>query len=335
MDATRAAAFFDLDKTVIARASMVAFGRPLYRAGLISRWLLVRALYGQLVYLYAGADEARITRMREVVLRLTKGWEQERVRTVVRDTLGDVIDPIVFDEAIDLIRQHQAAGRPVYIVSASPEEIVEPLAGYLGVDGYIATRSKLDEHGRYAGEMEFYSYGPHKADAMRDLAAKDGIDLSESFAYSDSATDLPMLECVGHPVAVNPDRELARRARAEEWEVRSFTRRVRLRDRVSMPPAGPTAAVGGGLAATIAGVVVWWWLRRDPTPPPPTMWERYRVRVRAPLARRRGPSSQRTQRVQRGSAEGAASSWRRSLSRHDDTRGRGSHRRSLRVLHRA
>ena len=261
------AAFFDLDKTVIARASMVAFGRPLYREGLISRWLLLRALYGQLVYLYLGADEARMARMRRSVLALTKGWEQATVSRIVREALAEVVEPIVYDEALQLIREHREAGRRVYLVSASPEEIVAPLARYLGVDDIIATRARLDGDGRYSGELEFYAFGPYKAEAMEALAASEGIDLSASWAYSDSATDIPMLACVGHPVAVNPDRELARMARREGWEVRLFVRKVRLRDRVAMPPAGPTAAIGGGLAAAVAGLVVWWWVRRDDADP--------------------------------------------------------------------
>jgi HAD superfamily hydrolase (TIGR01490 family) len=263
------AAFFDLDKTVIAKASMVAFGKPLYRAGLVSRWLLLRALYGQLVYLYLGADEDRMATMQESVLRVTKGWDRAHVASIVRETLEEVIEPIVFDEALDLIRDHKAAGRRVFIVSASPEEIVAPLAHHLGVDEAIATRAEIDEHGRYTGKVEFYSYGPFKADAMREIAAARGIDLEASYAYSDSATDIPMLEVVGHPVAVNPDRELARVAAERGWEVRVFTHRVRLRDRVRMPPPGPTAAVGGGLAATAAaGTAAWWWLRRSAAPAP-------------------------------------------------------------------
>jgi HAD superfamily hydrolase (TIGR01490 family) len=262
------AAFFDLDKTVIARASMVAFGRPLYREGLISRWILLRALYGQLVYLYVGADHERIHRMRDSVLALTKGWHQDRVRQIVRETLLEVVEPIVFDEAVDLIRAHQSEGRRVFIVSASPEEIVEPLAEYLSADGVIATRSRVDDEGRYTGEVDFYSYGPFKADAIRAVADEQGIDLAGSFAYSDSATDLPMLEAVGHPVAVNPDRELARVAKEREWEVRWFTHKVRLRHRVPRPQAKHTAVVGGGVAAAAAGLLVWWLLRRAPATGP-------------------------------------------------------------------
>src|SRR5205823_14420402 len=204
------AAFFDLDKTVIARASMVAFGRPFYRHGLISRRLMLRGLWGQLVYLHAGADEDRLARMRESVLALTKGWEQAQVRRIVREALTDVVTPIIYAEALELIDEHRAAGRRVFIVSASPEEIVAPLAEHLDVDEAIASRARIDADGCYTGEMEFYAYGANKAEAMRDIAEHEGIDLRRSWAYSDSATDLPMLEAVGHPVVVNPDRGLGR-----------------------------------------------------------------------------------------------------------------------------
>jgi HAD superfamily hydrolase (TIGR01490 family) len=273
------AAFFDLDKTVIARASMVAFGGPLYRAGLLSRWLLLRALYGQLVYLYLGADEARMARMREAALRVTAGWSRDHIRSLVRETLEEVIEPIIYEEALDLIRHHQAAGHEVFIVSASPEEIVVPLAEYLGVEHVIATRPEVDEHGRYSGGVAFYSYGPTKVEAMEEAAARDGLDLSASWAYSDSITDLPMLSAVGHPVACNPDRALARVAAERGWEIRIFSRPVRMRDRVSMPTPGQAAAVSGGLAALAGAVAAFLVLRRRR---PPTR----RERLAAVLARR-------------------------------------------------
>jgi HAD superfamily hydrolase (TIGR01490 family) len=267
------AAFFDLDKTVIARASMVAFGKPLYRAGLVSRWLLLRALYGQLVYLYLGADEDRMARMRESALRVTVGWQRDHILSLVRETMDEVIDPIVYEEALDLIREHQAAGRRVFIISASPEEVVIPLTEYLGADEAIATRPRVDDEGRYTGEIEFYSYGPFKAEAIQRVAERDGIDLEASWGYSDSATDIPMLEAVGHPVAVNPDRPLAEYADEQGWEVRTFAEPVRLRSRVSMPTPAATAAVSGGLATIVGGAVAWWWLRREPAP---SRWQRVR-----------------------------------------------------------
>lgn len=287
------AAFFDLDKTVIARASMVAFGRPFYREGLISRRHVLRALYGQLVYMHLGASEQKLARIRASVLRLTQGWEQARVRRIVRETLDEVIEPIVYAEAAELIGEHKAAGRRVFIVSASPEELVQPLADYLGVRETIASRAQVDEHGRYTGTMAFYAYGPRKAEAMREIAEREGVDLAASYAYSDSYTDAPMLEAVGHPVAVNPDRMLLKLARERGWEVRHFSRPVPLRPRrVPTPAAGPTAAVGGVLVAGAAGALVWWRARGRPVAaPPPTGWQRVTRRAaswRPPCPRRRG-----------------------------------------------
>jgi HAD superfamily hydrolase (TIGR01490 family) len=279
------AAFFDLDKTVIAKASMVAFGRPLYRQGLISRRLLVRALYGQLVYMHLGASESKLERMRESVLALTKGWEQARVSNIVRETLTDVLEPIIYAEALELIGEHRAAGRKVFIVSASPEEIVAPLGEFLGVDAAIASRARVED-GRYTGEMEVYAFGPHKAVCMRHAAAEEGIDLERSYAYSDSATDIPMLEVVGHPVAVNPDRELLKVARERGWEVRRFVHPVRLRDRVPVPPAGPTAAAAVTALAG-AGAAFVWWKRHHPSVPLPAPTPMGRL---VGGARRRGPS---------------------------------------------
>ena len=266
------AAFFDLDKTVIAKPSMVAFGRPLYDAGMISRWLIARAMWSNLLFHYLGADEERMRKFRESALRITRGWDQALISGVVRDALHEVIEPIVYDEALDLIREHRDAGRRVFIISASPEEIVAPLAQYLGVDEAIASRAELDADGRYTGNVEFWSYGPYKAEAIHAAAARYGIDLAASYAYSDSATDVPMLEAVGHPVAVNPDRDLARIARERGWETRRFEHGVPLRERVNMPPPGKALlviAVVGLLGS--GGVAAWWWTtRRSPAIAPPS-----------------------------------------------------------------
>jgi HAD superfamily hydrolase (TIGR01490 family) len=256
------AAFFDLDKTVIATSSVLALGGTFYRDGLISKRTIVRGLYAQVVYLLVGADENKMDRMREAMLAITRGWDQEHVQELVRETLDDVLSPIIYAEALELIEEHHKNGRKTVIVSSSPIETVEPIGEYLGVDDVVATRAKLDAEGRYTGELEFYAYAAHKADAIREMAVAEGIDLASSFAYSDSVTDLPMLELVGHPVAVNPDRELARIARDREWEVRYFQRPVRLRDRVPVPPRGPTLAAGGAAAAIGTGLALYMWLRR-------------------------------------------------------------------------
>jgi len=256
------AAFFDLDKTVIATSSVMALGGTFYRDGLISKRTIVRGLYAQVVYLLVGADENKMDRMREAMLTLTKGWDQAHVQELVRETLDDVLSPIIFAEALDLIEEHRKAGRKTVIVSSSPIETVQPLGDYLGVDDVIATRARIGPDGRYTGELEFYAYAAHKAEAIREMAVDEGIDLAASYAYSDSITDLPMLELVGNPVAVNPDRELARVAREREWEVRYFQRPVRLRDRVPVPPRGPTIAAGATAAAIGTALVVYMALRR-------------------------------------------------------------------------
>ncbi len=253
------AAFFDLDKTIIARASMVAYGRPLLREGLLSTRTLVRALAMQLIYLHYGAGEERMVKIRERALATAKGADRREVARLVRETLGDVIEPIIFAEALDLIERHRSEGHLVYIVSASPEEIVVPLSEYLGVDGAIASKAVVDEEGKYTGELEMYVYGAAKADAIKSLAVAKNIDLSESYAYSDSITDLPMLEVVGHPYAVNPDRELARTAAERGWDILHFTSPVRLRDRMPVPSGIQAVAFTGVALAAATGAAVYVW----------------------------------------------------------------------------
>ena len=252
------AAFFDLDKTVIAKASIAAFGRPFLRGGLINRRLALRAVVGQLIYLQFGADEERLVRIRESMLAITKGWDRDRVKEIVRETLLETIEPLIYAEALELMEAHRVAGDHVYIVSASPEEIVLPLVELLGVDGAICSRGEVDDEGRYTGRMAFYAQGANKAAAMGELAASAGIDLSDSTAYSDSATDLDMLEAVGHPVAINPDRALAKLARERGWEVRHFTKPVRLRDRMTVR----TPVVTTSLALAAGAAVLLWRGRR-------------------------------------------------------------------------
>jgi HAD superfamily hydrolase (TIGR01490 family) len=250
-------AFFDLDKTVIAKASMVAFGREIYREGMISRRTIASAIWGHFVYQHLGASEAKLDEVREKALAMTKGWDQQRVKEIVRETLRTVVEPIIYAEAADLIAEHKAAGRVVAIVSASPEEIVAPLGEFLGVDRVLGTRARVDDEGRYTGLVDFYCAGPYKPVAMAALAQELDIDLAASYSYSDSATDLPMLEAVGHPFVVNPDRVLARIAKEREWPVLNFTHPVRLRDRMPVPSAKSSAATAGVVAAAVAAWFAW------------------------------------------------------------------------------
>ena len=253
------AAFFDLDKTVVSKSSSLALSRPMYRAGLISRSSLLKGAYAQLVYLLVGADDRKMEQAREAMLALTKGWERDQVESIVRDTLTHVMEPYFYLEALDLIELHRALGRKVFIVSSSPVEVVRPLSERLGPVEVIATRAKIED-GRYTGELEFYAYGEEKAEAMKEIAARGGIDLSASYAYSDSITDLPMLEAVGNPVAVNPDRELRREAEKRGWQIRDFRRPVQLRDRIPQVSSPPRVAVVAAVTAALA--LAWFLLRR-------------------------------------------------------------------------
>jgi HAD superfamily hydrolase (TIGR01490 family) len=253
------AAFFDLDKTIISRSSSLALSRPMYRAGMVSRGALLRGAYAQLVYLLVGADEKKMERLKEGMLALTKGWERAQVEKLVEDVIIDVIDPFVFQEALDLIELHRSERRRVYIVSSSPEEVVRPLARHFKVSGVIATRARCVE-GRYTGELEFYCAGEGKAEAIRTLADRVGIDLEGSYAYSDSISDIPMLELVGHPVAVNPDRDLRREAETRGWDVRIFRRPVRLRTRIVTVASKPQAQVVAGSVAAVAILALFAWV---------------------------------------------------------------------------
>ena len=256
------AAFFDLDKTIISRSSSLALSRPMFRAGMVTRGQLLRSAYAQLVYALVGADEKKLDRLKEGMLQLTKGWERTEVERLVRDVIVDVIDPYVYQEALDLMALHRQERRRIYIVSSSPEEVVRPLARHFGVSGVIATRAQIED-GRYTGELEFYCVGEAKADAIRELAGRVGIDLEGSYAYSDSISDLPMMEAVGHPVAVNPDKDLRKEAEDRGWDLRDFRRPVRLRTRIAQTASKPRTQITAGavVAAAAAAVAAWYVLR--------------------------------------------------------------------------
>jgi HAD superfamily hydrolase (TIGR01490 family) len=249
----RQAAFFDLDKTIIATSSTLAFSKPFQAGGLISRRAVLRSAYAQFVYHVGGADHDQMEKMRQFLSALCAGWDVQTVRDIVAETLHHVVDPLVYDEAVSLIEEHQLAGRDVIIVSASGAEVVEPIGELLGADGVVATQMRIVE-GRYTGEIDYYAYGANKAAALLRLAEEHAYDLSGSYAYSDSVTDLHMLEVVGHPYAVNPDRDLRREALARGWPVLVFTRPVALRSRMRLPHGRPSTTVAlGALAAAVGG----------------------------------------------------------------------------------
>jgi HAD superfamily hydrolase (TIGR01490 family) len=215
------AAFFDLDKTIIARSSTLAFAPSFYRHGLITRSQVCRGAVAQLTFRLAGASHGRMERIRDQVSALSCGWPADVVEQIVTDGLGHAIVPHVYTEARSLLTRHQSEGHDVLIVSTSGQEIAGPIGAMLGVSEVIATRLEVAD-GRYTGGVDFYAYGQAKADHVAALSAERGYRLGDCFAYSDSVTDLPLLELVGHPYVVNPDRALRRVARARHWPELTF-----------------------------------------------------------------------------------------------------------------
>lgn len=259
--AGRVAAFFDLDKTIIAKSSTLAFSRPFYQEGLINRRAALRSAYAQLMFMQGGADAEQVDRMRAHLTTLCQGWDVGQVRSIVEETLHDIVDPLVYAEAAELIAEHRAQGHDVVVVSASGEEMVAPIAAMVGATHSAATRMAVAE-GRYTGEIDFYCYGENKAVAIRELASANGYDLARCHAYTDSITDLPMLDVVGHPSAVNPNRALRKVATQRGWPVLSFSAPVPLRSRIVSPTGGVViAATAVGLGAVAAGVT-WYGIRR-------------------------------------------------------------------------
>ncbi len=250
------AAFFDLDKTIISRSSTLVFGPSFYRHGLISRSDVARSALAQLLFRVGGAGHGRMERIREQVSQVCRGWPADRVAEIVARNLHDLIVPHVYAEARALLADHRTAGQDVIIVSTSGQEMVAPIGALLGAVSVIATRMRVTD-GHYTGEMEFYAYGEAKATQMRTLAAERGYSLPHCYAYSDSVTDLPMLEVVGNPRVVNPDRALRRIAQQRGWPVLTFGSGRTQPDRTGPPwtvLAAPPAVTAPAVTAPPAAV---------------------------------------------------------------------------------
>lgn len=256
----KAAAFFDLDKTLLAKSSTLAYAKPLYESGMLNRQDLIRSAYGQFVYLVAGANATQMEQMRAYMSDLVSGWDVDQVRTIAAEALTKVIEPIVYAEAMTLFDEHHAAGRDVIVISSSGTEIIEPICELLGADKAIGTQIAIED-GRYTGEILFYAYGEGKAEAIRALAADEGYDLSECYAYSDSATDIPMLEAVGHPVATNPDKDLRAIAKDRVWPVLDFRKPVAM---VNHDTQTRNRAAGAAVGAAALGLAWYARNRRNP-----------------------------------------------------------------------
>ena len=245
----QAAAFFDLDRTLIRRSSALALAGPFQERGLIGRKQLAKAAAWQVLFAARGAGAETVRKAAEDGLMVLKGLEVEEMRALVGDAMETALKPLVYREPLDLVERHRERGEAVYVVSATLQEIIEPLAEELGFDGALGSLCETVD-GRFTGRSLRACHGQGKADAVRELAAAADIDLTRSTAYSDSHTDLPFLEAVGRPVAVNPDRELRRIARERGWPILTFSDPLYPAARRRMRPA----LVGVPL---VLGAAVW------------------------------------------------------------------------------
>ncbi|MEA2406432.1 MAG: hypothetical protein QOE69_551, partial [Thermoleophilaceae bacterium] len=245
------AAFFDLDKTLIEGSSAFHFGRAAYKAGMVSRRQLASDAWANVKFRLHGSTDQGTDELRERILDSIAGQRVVDLSRMGPDILAGIL-PLLYREVLDEAYAHQDAGRRAFIVTAASQELADVLAHVLVLDGGVGMRSEVRDGvytGRPAGP---FTYREGKAEAIRQVAAEEGFDLAESWAYSDSESDLPMLRTVGHPVAVNPDAELLRVARAEGWQVMTFDRlRRRVRIAGAVAGLGAVGAGGGYVAARL------------------------------------------------------------------------------------
>ncbi|HZO06961.1 MAG TPA: HAD-IB family hydrolase [Solirubrobacterales bacterium] len=221
---SRAAAFFDLDKTLMAGSSGMQFARVATQQGIVSRRQLAHWGFEHLRYRLRGTTDERTADVLKVARELIAGVPAKAIARMEPEVMAEIL-PRVYPQMLAEMHAHQDAGRPTFIVSAAGNDIVESLARVLGMDGGIGTRYEIDPEGNFTGRLDGpFVYGPGKVEAMEAFAAEHDIDLAESYAYSDSLSDLPMLRAVGNPVAVNPDPPLAELAREEGWQTLRFER---------------------------------------------------------------------------------------------------------------
>jgi HAD superfamily hydrolase (TIGR01490 family) len=246
---TREAAFFDLDRTLMAGSSGMHFARAAFRTGMVSRSLLAKWGVEHLRFRLRGSTDERTAQVLSQVKDLLAGVPERHIERMAPELLAGVL-PRIYPQMLEEVRAHQDAGRATFIVSAAGNGLVEILAQVLAMDGGIGTRYEVGEGGLLTGRIvEPFVYGAGKVQAMEDFAARHGIELADSWAYSDSASDLPMLRAVGNPVAVNPDPELGAVAAAEGWRVMRFEKLGR---RLAIAGATVVAAAVGGMGTLFA-----------------------------------------------------------------------------------
>jgi HAD superfamily hydrolase (TIGR01490 family) len=237
------AAFFDLDRTLMAGSSAFQFGRAAYKAGLVSRRRLAADALENLRFSMRGSTDKATDALRGRIAQLLEGVRVRDMQRLAPDVLAGVL-PRLYPRMLDIAYEHQDAGRPIFICTAASQEIAELMAIVLTFDGAVGSVAEVID-GHYTGRAGGpFTYREGKAQAIRELAEREGIDLAASWGYSDSESDLPMLRAVGHPVAVNPDTALAKIARQEGWETLRFDRR-----RLRFAGAAVAAAAAGGLGS--------------------------------------------------------------------------------------
>lgn len=245
----RPAAFFDLDKTLMAGSSGMQFARVAARHGLVGRGQLARWGIEHLRYRLRGVSDERTAEVLRGVRELLTGIVARDLERMNPEVMAAIL-PRVYPQMLDEVYAHQDAGRPTFIVSAAGSGVVEPLAAVLGMDGGVGTSYEVGADGAFTGRFDGpFVYGPGKVEAMEAYAAEHGIDLDASYAYSDSLSDLPMLRAVGHPVVVNPDPALADIAKREGWQTMRFERLGRRLVAIAVTLLATIAGFGGSRIA--------------------------------------------------------------------------------------
>ena len=250
-----AAAFFDLDRTLVAGSSGFYWARAAMDAGMISRRRMASIVLENARFRIGGSTDESTERVRAQIAEMIAGQRAIDMRRMMPEVLAGVL-PRVYPQMLRLAYDHQDAGRRVYIATASSQEMASMLSNVLGFDGGIGARSEVVD-GRFTGrDADVFTYRDGKAVRIRVLAEQQGIDLAASYAYSDSESDLPMLRLVGHPVAVNPDAELARIAIEEGWEILRFEQLGRrLKALAALAAMGLVGTAGRAVATRrVAGV---------------------------------------------------------------------------------
>src|SRR5437763_6295096 len=247
-----AGAFFDVDNTLMRGASIYYFARGLAARKMFGPMDLARMAWGQACYRMRGAENAdHIDAAREAALAFVAGHRVSDIVSLCEEIYDDTMADRIWEGTRELAQRHLEAGQRVWLVTASPVELASIIARRLGFTGALGTVAE-SVNGEYTGRLVGgLLHGEAKVAAIEALALREGLDLARCAAYSDSSNDMPMLELVGHPAAVNPDSDLRAQARAQGWPVHDF-RTGRRATLIALPAAAGAGAIAGGVAAGIA-----------------------------------------------------------------------------------